>query len=550
MKKRTLSLQWKFLLGITLVIFPLISIIFVWSGVRQTKQAMEQAVNQARILARQVILTRRWVSDCGGVLVKKESKGTHQATYFPHDDLETKRGHFQRFTPSMVTSKLSQYSYKQNMYRFRLASLHPLNPKNGPDQFERLALGKFGNPGLKEMYQIERDGGREYLHYLVPLFMAKGCLKCHENQGYREGSIGGGLSIFLPVGKMKTALARDRVFLAGAGVGVVLLTILTLFFLLHRMVVRPVKELEAMTGHIAKGNFDARIDLSTGDEMEKLAHSFNSMAGELSRGRGLLEEEIQQATLDLSRANAELLTLDQLKSDFLANMSHELRSPLTVIRGGVDYLNRTIKGDKNRQYLEIIDKNVARLIRLVSDVFDFTRIEAGKADWTFEREDMAGLIQEVVEMTAPLGEKKDIRIQYDYPGPVFANMDLERIEQVLVNLIENAVKFSVQGAHITLELVEEPDTVLVKVRDLGVGIAEEHLKMIFEKFHTLPSSEENGKREGTGLGLAICKGIIEAHKGKIWAESEKGKGTTFFFRIPGAGASSVNGGSRAAQENY
>ncbi|MBW2095413.1 MAG: DUF3365 domain-containing protein [Deltaproteobacteria bacterium] len=532
MTRRHLSLQRKFLLGITLIVFPTISAIFIWSGIHQRKQAMDQVINQARILARQIILTRQWISDCGGVMVLMGTKGAEGASCFYDERLETPGGSFQRFTPSMVTARLSQYSYHQNMYRFRLASLHPLNPKNSPDKFEKEALARFRHSGVKELFQIQRTRRKEYLHYMVPLFMDKTCLQCHAKQGYTAGSIGGGLSIFLPVDHMKAVLARNNLQLAAAGVGFIFLTVLTLFFLLRRMVIKPMQELEIMTAHVGKGNFNARVNISTGDEVEKLAHAFNAMAERLSKGRDVLEERIRQATRELSEANRELQTLDDLKSEFLANMSHELRSPLTVIRGGVDYLNRTIKGAENRRYLAIIDKNIARLIRLVSDLFDITRIEAGKVDWAFDREDIAGLIEEVTQIIRPLADEKDLSILYEHPGPIFASIDLERIEQVLVNLIENAIKFSDQGSQIAITVEEDDDTVLVSIKDQGPGIPRDDLEAIFRKFHTVPSSGLDGKREGTGLGLAICKSVIEAHKGKIWAESEEGKGSTFFFRFP------------------
>ncbi len=532
MKIRHLPLQWKFLLCITLIVFPTISAIFIWSGIHQKEQAVDQVINQARILTRQIILTRQWISDCGGLILLRGTRGAQGASCFYDERLDTSRGSFQRFTPSMVTARLSQYSYHQNMYRFRLASLHPLNPKNSPDSFEKEALVKFNHSGLKELFQIQRNQSKDYLHYMVPLFMDKACLKCHAKQGYTTGSIGGGLSIFLPVDRMKALLARDNLQLAGAGVGFILLTVFTLFFLLRRMVIKPMQELEGMTAHIGKGNFNARVNISTGDEVEKLAHAFNFMAERLSKGREVLEERIRQATRDLSEANRELQTLDDLKSEFLANMSHELRSPLTVIRGGADYLNRTIKGSENRRYLAIIDKNIARLIRLVSDLFDFTRIEAGKVDWAFEREDIAGLSGEVIEIIRPLSDEKDLSICYEPSGPIFASIDLERIEQVLVNLIENAIKFSDQRGTISVKVEEDNNTVLVSIRDQGPGIPRDDLEAIFRKFHTVPSSGPDGKREGTGLGLAICKSIIEAHKGKIWAESEEGKGSTFFFRLP------------------
>ncbi len=532
MRRRKLSLQSKFLLSITLIIFPTLSIIFTWEGVQRERHAMDQLMNQARVLARQVILTRRWISDCGGVYVLKNSKGASGTTYFFDDRLETPRGCYQKFTPSMVTKKLSQYSLRQDIYRFRLASLNPLNPENSPDEFERVALKGFEEGTCKEAYKIEASDRGEFLRYMVPLTMDKTCLKCHHVQGLAEGSIGGGLSIFIPMRNMKASLMKNYLQLAAAGAGLIVLTISTLFVMLRRMVIRPMRELELMTAEISRGNLDARVNIRTGDEVEKLGKAFNEMAEKLSEGRNLLEKKIEQATRELSEANRELQTLDQLKSDFLANMSHELRSPLTVIRGGIDYLNRTIKGTENRRYLAIIDKNLSRLIHLVTDLFDFTRIEANKAEWNFVRENLSWLIKEVADIVSPLATDKNMSICYEYDRDIFVVMDLERIEQVLVNLIENAIKFSDPGSRIDLNIKEKENEVLVSVRDYGVGIPKENLEVIFEKFRTLPSSGGKNKREGTGLGLAICKGIIEAHGGRIWAESIEGKGSIFYFTLP------------------
>jgi len=347
-----------------------------------------------------------------------------------------------------------------------------------------------------------------------------------------KGGIRGGLSVLLPIDKMRTGLKQDYLKLAIGAICLISLLIFTLFFLLRRLVITPLRQFEEMAVKIGDGDLEARVDISTGDEFERVGRAFNSMGKRLTQGRDLLRERIMQATHELSEANRELKTLDKLKSDFLANMSHELRSPLTVIRGGVDYLNRTIKGTGNRNYLAIIDKNLGRLIHLVSDLFDFTRIEAKKADWSFERENMSGLVREVTEILSPLAMDRLVSIGCECPGDIYAEIDLERIEQVLVNLMENAIKFSDEGTEIQIDVKEDQDNVMVAVRDQGVGISEENLEVIFEKFHTLPSSGGRGKREGTGLGLAICKGIIEAHGGKIWAESVKGGGSTFLFTLP------------------
>ncbi len=531
MTKHRLSLQVKFLSGIALIIAPVLGVIFTWTGLQNEKLAEEQVKNQARILARQIVMTRQWVSDCGGVMVHKASTGAKDITCFFDDEMETSRGRYQRFTPSMVTRKLSQYSLRQDLYSFRLASLTPLNPENRPDQFEREALVNFKVHGLDEMHRFEENRGKSYLQYMIPLYMEKGCLECHKGGGNSRNVVRGGLSVFLSVDKMKATLEKDHMQQAAAGSSLILLTIFTLFTLTRKFVIKPLKALDDLTGEIARGNLEARVDIRTGDEFQRLGRGFNLMAENLSKNKEVLEEKVVRATHELSEVNRELTTLDQLKSDFLANMSHELRTPLTVIRGGVDYLNRTVRIKDNRNYLDIIDKNLARLIKMVTNLFDFTKIEARKMEYSIERENLTVLIEEVVEIINPLAMDKGIVIRFDNPGDIILKFDLERIEQVLVNLIENAIKFSDLGAEIAIHAERDRESVTVTVRDQGPGIPAENLQTIFNKFSTIPQAGD-GKTEGTGLGLAICKAIVEAHHGSIRAESVKGVSSTFSFTLP------------------
>ncbi|MCP3950854.1 MAG: DUF3365 domain-containing protein, partial [Desulfobacterales bacterium] len=190
-------MQNKFFLTIVLVIVPVLGVIFSWVGLRSDHNAKAQIVNQARILARQIILTRQWVADCGGVMVPRGSEGARKMIYFLDDRLKTSRGILNRFTPAMVTKKLSQYSLRENMYHFRLASLNPMNPGNNPDAFERMALLQFIHNNTKEVYHIEKIDGKPTFRYTVPLYVDKACLDCHQN--FTRGSIGGCLSFFLPI---------------------------------------------------------------------------------------------------------------------------------------------------------------------------------------------------------------------------------------------------------------------------------------------------------------------------------------------------------------
>jgi len=210
-KKFRISLQWKFLLCIVLIIFPTLGIIFTWGGFQNKQQSDNQMVNQARVLSRQIILTRQWITDCGGVFVDMQSQGAKDISCFFDDKLHTADGSFQRFTPSMVTRKLSQYSTRQDLYNFRLASLNPLNPKNQPDDFERHALNLFQKKKVSETFRFAAFKGKKYFQYMVPLYMDEKCLGCHKRKRDSVSAIGGGLSVILPVDQILSTTRKNYI---------------------------------------------------------------------------------------------------------------------------------------------------------------------------------------------------------------------------------------------------------------------------------------------------------------------------------------------------
>lgn len=525
-----ISLKGKFFIGIVLTVVPVLGLIFAWTGIRNEKNATGQVINQARILASQIIMTRQWIADCGGIMVARDSLGAQGTLYFYDDQLKTQRGVFQRFTPAMVTKKLSTYSMRDNIYQFRLASINPKNPQNSPDTFESMALYDFIHKDSKEVYYFDQKDKENGFRYSVPLYVDKACLRCHDN--FTKGTIGGCLSISFPMDGFHETLAKNRYRLAAAGAGLILLTIWTLFFTLRQVVIKPLNDLENVTSEISNGNLKARVHLKTGDEFERVGQAFNTMGSKLDHSRELMNERINQATHELSEANQELQKLDILKTDFITDMSHELRSPVTAIKGGLDYLKRTIHKEENKSYLALIDNNLLRLTHLVTDMLDLTRLEAGKAVWNYEENDLAVLIREVIEILSLKSEEQAIFLDYPERDPIWVVMDLERIEQVLVNLIENALKFSPRKSRIDIRTEIDDQWISVSVADAGIGIAQENLETIFEKFHTLPSGSGNGHIKGTGLGLTICRKIIESHGGKIWVKSDLGRGSVFTFTLP------------------
>lgn len=526
------SLQFKFMSAIICIVVPLLGIIFLWQGVAEERQAWTQVLNQARLLTRQIILTRQWVSDSQGLFLRQDTPGAQGGGAFYTDLLPTERGVMQRFTPSMVTKQLSLYSYRQNLYRFRLAGIAPMNPENRPDAFETAAIKSFAQAENTEYYALADHDGEAVFQYSAPLYVDETCLSCHKN--YTRGTVSGCLSIHLPVQHVLDSLSRGKMELFVSALALIVLTVMTLYFLVRHLVLRPLGTLEAVADGISQGKFPGRVHIGSSHEMDRVGQALSSMSAKLEEGRNRLEEEVQSATSELALANEELKTLDRLKSEFLATMSHELRSPLTSIRGGLDYLRRTETSADRQDYLHIMDKNVSRLTHLVTDIFDITRIEAEKIDWNFAPADMTELVGEIVDIMSPLAEARGLRLSLAPTGPVKAMADVERIEQVIVNLTDNAIKYSPAGGVIGFALQREDDEISIQVRDQGPGVAPGDRHAIFKKFHTAPSSGTGGKPGGTGLGLAICSQIVRAHKGRIWVEDNPGGGSVFTFTLPAA----------------
>jgi signal transduction histidine kinase len=230
-----------------------------------------------------------------------------------------------------------------------------------------------------------------------------------------------------------------------------------------------------------------------------------------------------------------LAELDKMKSSFISTVSHELRTPLTSVKMGIELLLEEIPGsitEKQRELLTASKEDCDRLIRLINDLLDLSRLETGRAKMEFREANLVSLIEDVVVSLKSQGDEKGVDVVTEFPSQTIKCMcDVDRIREVVTNLVNNAIKFTDKGGVVTISAKDQDDSVLVSVKDTGIGIHPDNVEKIFSKFHRIESGYAY-EEEGTGLGLAICKEIIEAHKGKIWVESEYLKGSDFMFTIP------------------
>lgn len=284
---------------------------------------------------------------------------------------------------------------------------------------------------------------------------------------------------------------------------------LAISIFLTRNITNPLSVVKDQITRIAKGDFESTLELSSPPEIKELFDAFNSMS-------------------------IRLREVDKMKSDFFALMSHELRTPLTSIKEGTNLLSEGLGGEipeKQKRVLSIISEESNRLITLVNSLLDLSKIEAGMMAYNFTLADLASMIQRSVVEIVPLAAARNIKIINNTNEIPHVKLDSEKMLQVLRNLIGNAVKFTPDGGLVTISSQVHQKEVRVAIADTGPGIEREHLTAIFDKFQqaTLVSSN---RLKGTGMGLAIVKHIVNAHGGRVWAESEAGRGSTFIFVLP------------------
>lgn len=248
-----------------------------------------------------------------------------------------------------------------------------------------------------------------------------------------------------------------------------------------------------------------------------------------------LKEKVETATDDLKQANIRLERLNQIKSDFVSTVSHELRTPLTSIQGYVSLIHDGDTGaitEEQKEFLGIVKSESERLTRLISDLLDISKIEEGRMQYSFEDFSLSGFINSYKKEAENMASSKNIKVEIIAPAALpIIKADPDKIRQIFYNLVSNAVKFSPNNTLLKIAVKETGNAIRVDVADQGIGISENDQGKIFKKFSQV-DSKMTRKVGGTGLGLAITKNLIESHGGKIWVDSETGKGSRFSFTLP------------------
>lgn len=351
---------------------------------------------------------------------------------------------------------------------------------------------------------------------------------------------------FLPLARVK------YIFLIAGGIALIM--VCTFAFIVSHNINVVIRKLIKGTRRIADGDLTHLITVGKRkDEIGELSESFIEMSRKLKNSHEKLEEynrtleqKVDDRTVELREANMKLRQQDELKTEFLSTVSHELRTPLALILGFARLIYKKFDGvtfpyaedSKTKISLKKVKKNLNtiisegdRLTKLVNDLLDVTKIEAGKAVWGMEFISVVEILERVMTVTSGSFEQDGIELIKDIDGELpFIVGDRDRLEQVVMNLVSNAVKFTEHGT-IICRARKLNNEIKVSVIDSGIGIAVADQEKIFDRFKQIGNILTD-KPKGTGLGLSICKQIVEHHGGRIWVESRLGKGSNFSFTLP------------------
>lgn len=329
-----------------------------------------------------------------------------------------------------------------------------------------------------------------------------------------EDQVAGAVIVSAPLTPYEDRLAVLQKVILNVGIGGIFLATL-ISFLLSRSLSRPLIQMNAVARGLAAGDFSRKVEVKTDDEIGVLAGSLNT-----------LSEQLQEKIADLER-------LDNNRKDFVASISHELRTPLTIMQGYAEALQDNIAEteEERQEYVSYIISEIQRQKRLVAELLDLRRIESGQEKIELHQIDPLPVIKSSMDKMTTMAREKKIAIKWACPSnlpPVTANQD--RLEQVMLNLLENAIRHTPEAGTIEVEIKLKDELMVIEVADTGQGIPEDEIELIWEKFYKTDRSRSRTSG-GTGLGLAIVKRIVENMGGNVSASSVLGRGSRFIFTL-------------------
>lgn len=548
MRLTKVNLTFRFMTATIFIIVLVMGIKIIYDHKVQQQQALYEMKEKAEVITKQQIATWEFMS-INQDNINYDSEGNFE---------------FKHMNCSTVAMGIGVFFAEMTDYKIKPTHLNYRSILNAPDDFETIGLQHFqADSELQEYWSTDTIDGKEVFRYMAPLRIEESCLSCHGEpagevdvtgyvkEGYKVGDFGGAISLIMPMdifiqNSKQNLLGNIFFFLL-----LIMVCIIAIYYLVRRLVTSPLWELEKAVSEVGKGNLDVNLaGLQAECEIKQLASHFQQMTSQLKDLYNNLESKVEERTTELEKANEilkqhkqeleeaniRLKEVNTYKSEFLAIMSHELRTPLTSVIAFTELLlaEKIDQDNEEKHYLEEIRTNSEILLRMINNILDLAKIEAGKAEITLVTMDMADVIASVESVILPLAKNKglDVTMEIAPDVPLFKG-DPEKIRRIVENLAGNAIKFTEQGGKVEISVKYDSakEEVLIVVSDTGIGIKKDALKYIFDRF-TQADSSTSRKYGGTGLGLALAKELVELHNGWIEVESELNVGSTFTVGIP------------------
>ncbi len=328
------------------------------------------------------------------------------------------------------------------------------------------------------------------------------------------GEVAGAVFVYTPLAPIKADLrAINEAVIYSLLLGIAASILLA--FLLSRIISRPIQKINSLARAMAGGDFGLQVPVRSEDELGMLAASINDLSRQLREKIETIEK------------------IDSARRSFVASISHELRTPLTIMQGYTEALMDGLARDEGQRekYLNNIYEEAVRLRRLVDDLLDLRRLESGLISMRVDRADISEIIRQVADQFNETVAEKKVAVRTDLPGErLLARGDPDRLKQVIINLVDNAVRFSPESEEVEIRGEEAGGRIRVLVKDRGPGLSPEDRQLIWERFYRA-GGDRAGRHSGSGLGLAIARQIIELHGGEIGVEGRPGGGSAFWFTV-------------------
>ncbi len=495
---------------IVVLIVSIPSITLLWQN--QQKTVREQAHIRAQAIYQMIIVTRQWVAD-------------------NRDAVDP--------VPAVVTKELAKYANHMSTFKFHITSDKLVNPENAPNSFEKDALNKIENENLLEYADIHIDDNKnKFYRYAAPLYINQSCLACHDNQDYRIDDVRGLISIEFPLEEMESSIASSNKITSYAFIIGFIILIIIISFSIYMLIIRHLRTLQKAADAMRLGVRN-ETNIKTDDEIETLSLAFDQMSMQIVNNEEILKNNLQQAVSkyidlvqELELKNEKLDSLNKLKSDLLDSVAHEIRTPLTKILSYSELLNdeRVLEqSDMREKFTSSLKHNINILKNMFNDIITLSRLEHDQHTYHPIPIQIDYLIQDLIYNNEIDIISKNLQIIQNIQHYTIS-VDGETFSIAISNILSNAIKYSKDNGIIEINGSIEDNNYIITFKDYGIGITQEDISKLFERFHR----GSNAKKEypGTGLGLSIVARIIKAHKGNIEIQSELNKWTVVTVTIP------------------